>query len=81
MFQRTPTIHPQASTVLGRVKSLDTAGHESNALGAKTFRGLAYNPGGPQRRVVVTKNVPATGGWIAPGRATGGKAPQRTFSR
>lgn len=81
MFQRTLTVHSDASTVLGRVKSLDGADHPSNALGAKTFRGLAYNPGGPQKRVVVTKNVPAIGGAVAPGRSTGGKAPQRTFSR
>lgn len=81
MFQRTPTIHPAAAGVLSRVKSGDTARHESNALGNKTFHSIAYNPGGPQRRVIVTKNVPTIGGRVAPGRVTGGRAPQRTFSR
>lgn len=74
------TVHSDAPGLLGRVKSLDTAGHESNVLGAKTFRSIAYNPGGPQKRVVVTKGVLAVGR-VEPWRATGGKAPQRTFSR
>lgn len=66
--------------MLGRVKSGDGADHASNVLGDKTFRGLAYNPSGPQKRVVVTKNVPGKGA-VQKGRSTGGGAPQRTFSR
>jgi hypothetical protein len=80
MFQRTPTIHSDAGTILTRVKGSDTADHESNILGDKTFRSIAYNPGGPQRRVIVTKSTPVKRPVIV-GRAVGGLAPQRTFSR
>jgi hypothetical protein len=78
MFQRRLTIPGGASVVLARVRGVDTQEHELNALGAKTFRGHAYNPTGPQRRIIVTKNVPATTGWIAP-RIRIGTAPPRAF--
>jgi hypothetical protein len=82
VFQRRPTIPAQASQVLSRVKGGDATQHPLNVLGQKSFRSLSYNPTGPQRRVVVTKKaVPTTGGVQAPGRVTGGSAPQRTFSQ
>ena len=83
MFQKRPTIHPDAGTVLSSVKGSDTADHPSNVLGAKSFKSIAYNPGGPQKRVVVTKGGPAApvGGKSMPVRSTGGSAPQRSFSK